>query len=77
MPPMPMPPVMPAMPESVVLPEAQPVLPEPTAKPKKKGKWLKRILALLILAASGAVIAHYFDIVDLTEYLPALEEYLP
>jgi len=38
---------------------------------------LKRILALLILAASGAVIAHYFDIVDLTEYLPALEEYLP
>jgi len=77
MPPMPLPPIMPAMPEAVVLPESQPTVPEATEKPKKKGKWLKRILVLLLLSASGAVIAHYFNIVDLTEYLPALEDYLP
>ena len=76
-PPMPIPPVMPVMPEAVVMPEAQTPVTAPTEKPKKKGKWLKRILVLLILATSGAVVAHYFDFVDLTEYMPALEEYLP
>ena len=77
LPPLPMPPIMPAMPEAVVMPDIQPEVPEPIKKPKKKGKWLKRILVLLILAGSGAVIAHYFDMIDLTEYLPMLEEYLP
>ena len=77
LPPLPMPPIMPAMPEAVVMPDIQPEIPEPIKKPKKKGKWLKRILVLLILAGSGAVIAHYFDMIDLTEYLPMLEEYLP
>ena len=77
LPPLPMPPIMPAMPEAVVMPNIQPEVPEPIKKPKKKGKWLKRILVLLILVGSGAVIAHYFDMIDLTEYLPMLEEYLP
>ena len=76
-PPMPMPPAMPVMSESVVMPEAQPTLPEPTEIPKKKGKWLKRILLLLVLSLVGATGAHYGDFIDLTDYVPALEEYLP
>ena len=77
MPPMPLPPIMPAMPEAVVMPESQPTVPEPSEKPKKKGKWLKRVTFLLVLSAAGAVLAHYAEFIDLTEYLPILEEYLP
>ena len=77
MPPMPMPPIMPEMPEDVVIPEAQPSNSEPAEKPKKKGKWLKRILFLLILSVAGTLGAHYGDFIDLTEYIPVLDEYLP
>ena len=77
MPPMPLPPIMPAMPEAVVMPESQPTVPEHSEKPKKKGKWLKRVTFLLILSAAGAVLGHYGEFIDLTEYLPILEEYLP
>ncbi len=76
-PPMPMPPVMPVMPEAVVMPETQPTTPEATEKPKKKRKWLRRIILLLVLSAAGAGAAHYSDYLDLTEYFPVLEEYLP
>ena len=77
MPPMPIPPVMPMMPEAVVMPEAQTSEPEPAEKPKKKGKWLKRIFFLLVISIAGAGGAHYGGFVDLTEYLPILEDYLP
>ena len=46
-------------------------------KPKKKGKLLKRILLLLVLSIAGVGGAHYGGFVDLTEYLPILEDYLP
>ena len=77
MPPMPIPPVMPMMPEAVVMPEAQTSEPEPAEKPKKKGKWLKRIFFLLVISIAGAGGAHYGGFADLTEYLPILEDYLP
>ena len=77
MPPMPMPPVMPMMPEAVVMPEAQTSEPEPAEKPKKRGKWLKRIFFLLVISIAGAGGADYGGFVDLTEYLPILEDYLP
>jgi len=76
-PPMPMPPVMPVMPEAVVMPETQPTTPEATEKPKKKRKWVRRIILLLVLSAAGAGAAHYSGYLDLTEYFPVLEEYLP
>ena len=76
-PPMPIPPVMPVMPEAVVMPEAQTPVTAPTEKPKKKGKWLKRIFFLLVISIAGAGGAHYGGFVDLTAYLPILEDYLP
>jgi len=51
--------------------------PEPEEKPKKKRKWLRRILLLLAISVIGAMGAHYTGLVDLFEYLPMLEEYLP
>ena len=72
--PMPMPPIMPVMPEAVVMPETQPSNPEPAEKPKKKGKWLKRILLLLILSIAGAGVAHYGGFVDLSEYIDQIND---
>ncbi len=46
-------------------------------KPKKKRKWLRKILLLLVLVVAGAGGAHYGGLVDLTEYIPMLEEYIP
>ena len=76
---MPMPPLMPPIPESVEIPSEE--SPEtdtaPVEQPNKKGKWLRRILLLLVLSIVGAGGAQYAGFVDLTEYLPVLEEYLP
>ena len=75
--PMPLP--MPPMPESVEIPsENTPGTdPEPEEQPKKKRKWLRRILIFLLISVIGAAGAHYAGLADLTEYLPILEEYLP
>ena len=77
MPPLPMPPGMPPMPEAVVMPGSELEEAEPEEKPKKKRKWLRKILLLLVLVGAGAGGAHYGGLVDLTEYIPMLEEYIP
>ncbi len=76
-PPMPMPPVMPVMPETVVMTGGDTEDPEAEEKPKKKGKWVKRILLLLLLSVTAACGAHYGGLIDLIEYFPILEDYLP
>ena len=75
--PMPLP--MPPMPESVEIPsENTPGTdPGPEEQPKKKRKWLRKILIFLLISVIGAAGAHYAGLADLTEYLPILEEYLP
>ena len=76
---MPMPPPMPPMPELVEIPseETPETGSEPEEQPKKKRKWLRRILLLLAISIIGAMGAHYAGLVDLIEYLPILEEYIP
>ena len=76
---LPMPPLMPPMPESVEIPseETPETDSEPEEQPKTKRKWLRRILLLLTISVIGAMGAHYTGLVDLTDYLPILEEYLP
>ena len=76
---MPMPPLMPPMPELVEIPseETPETGSEPEEQPKKKRKWLRRILLLLAISIIGAMGAHYAGLVDLIEYLPILEEYIP
>ena len=76
---LPIPPLMPPMPESVEIPpeDTPETDPEPEEQPRKKRKWLRRILLLLVVSGAGAAGAHYAGFVDLTEYLPLLEEYLP
>ena len=70
---------MPPTPESVEIPseDTPETDPEPEEQSRKKRKWLRRILLLLVVSGSGAAGAHYAGFVDLTEYLPLLEEYLP
>jgi len=76
---MPMPPPMPPMPELVEIPseETPETGSEPEEQPKKKRKWLRRILLLLAISIIGTMGAHYAGLVDLIEYLPILEEYIP
>ena len=76
---MPMPPLMPPMPELVEIPseETPETGSEPEEQPKKKRKRLRRILLLLAISIIGAMGAHYAGLVDLIEYLPILEEYIP
>jgi len=76
---MPMPPLMPPMPELVEIPseETPETGSEPEEQPKKKRKWLRRILLLLAISIIGTMGAHYAGLVDLIEYLPILEEYIP
>ena len=76
---MPMPPLMPPMPELVEIPseETPETGSEAEEQPKKKRKWLRRILLLLAISIIGTMGAHYAGLVDLIEYLPILEEYIP
>ena len=76
---MPLPPPMPPMPELVEIPseETPETGSEPEEQPKKKRKWLRRILLLLAISIIGTMGAHYAGLVDLIEYLPILEEYIP
>ena len=39
-----------------------------------KGKWMKRILLLLILSIAGAGVAHYGGFVDLSEYIDQIND---
>ena len=78
MPPIPpMPPEMPPMPEAVEMPSGEHLEPEPEEPPKKKRKWLRRIVLLAVISGIAAAGAHYADLVDLSEYFAALEPYFP
>jgi CheY-like chemotaxis protein len=61
-PPLPVMPPLPAMPEETVEVAVQKPL-------KKKRRWLRRILLILIVAAIGAGAAHYAGLVDLSDYV--------
>ena len=70
-------PVMPNPLPMPILPPMPAPLPQlteenPPAAPKKKRRWMRRILLLAILGAIGAGVAHYAGIVDLSDYLQQL-----
>jgi hypothetical protein len=75
------------MPEAVEMPSGEnlewtdisprPRLPESEETPKKKRKWLRRIVLLAVISGIAAAGAHYAGLVDLSEYFAALEPYFP
>ena len=70
-------PVMPTPLPMPILPPMPAPLPQlteenPPAAPKKKRRWMRRVLLLAILGAIGAGVAHYAGIVDLSDYLQQL-----
>ena len=73
----PMPPEMPPIPEAVEMPSGEPLEPESEETPKKKRKWLRRIVLLAVISGIAAAGAHYAGLVDLSEYFAALEPYFP
>jgi len=68
---------MPPMPSAVEMPSGEPLESEPEEPPKKKRKWLKRIVLLAVISGGAATGAHYTGLLDLSEYFAALEPYFP
>ena len=79
--PTPLPPIPPSpsgmTPMPPLHPLPSPMEEKPTIAPKKKRRWMRRILLLVILGAIGAGVAHYAGMVDLSEYLQQLEDIAP
>ena len=69
-PPMPM---MPPMPNPITQTIEEP-LPTP---PKKKRRWIRRTILLALFIATGAAVAHFSGIIDLSPYLDDMENALP
>ena len=69
-PPLPVMPPLPEMPEETVEVAVQ-------KTPKKKRRWLRRVLLMLIVAAVGAGAAHYAGLVDLSDYVEQAMELIP
>ena len=74
---LPMPPLMPPMPETVEMPGPASPQSELEAPPKKKRKWLRRIVLLVVISGIAAAGAHYGGLVDLSEYIGTLKKYFP
>ena len=70
MPPLPMVPPLPSMPEETVEVAVQ-------KPPKKKRRWLRTMLLMLIVATIGAGAAHYAGLVDLSDYVEQAMELIP
>ena len=75
-PPLPVMPTLPVMPPMPILPETtvENVVQSP---PRRKRRWLRRILLLIILGLIGAGVAHYTGVMDISEYLQQLEDMAP
>ena len=69
-PPMPM---MPPMPNPITQ-TIEELLPTP---PKKKRRWIRRTILLALFIATGAAVAHFSGIIDLSPYLDDMENALP
>ena len=75
-------PPLPVMPTLPVMPP-MPILPETTVEnvvqtpPKRKRRWLRRAFLLMLLSLIAAGVAHYTEVMDLSEYLQQLEEMVP
>tara|TARA_B100000965_G_scaffold290295_1_gene248103 strand:+ start:9729 stop:10403 length:675 start_codon:yes stop_codon:yes gene_type:complete len=50
---------------------------KPAIAPKKKRRWIRKILLLIILGAISVGVAHYVGMVDISVYLEQLEDMLP
>ena len=61
----PVPGVVPAPPAGVEMPTTAPILPPTPSKPKRKIRWLVRLVLLLIIAGGAIGGAHYAGLIDL------------
>ena len=68
--PLPVMPPMPILPETAVENVVQ-------SPPKRKRRWLRRALLLILLGLIAAGGAHYTGVMDLSEYLQQLEDMVP
>ena len=80
-----MPTPLPLLPQSPLgmtqMPPLHPLPPlieeKPAIAPKKKRRWIRKILLLIILGAISVGVAHYVGMVDISVYLEQLEDMLP